>query len=142
MAHQMASEVCVVPAVVPTVGSVAAITATVVDGTGFDRAMFIIVTGAANTGATLDAKIQESASSGGSYADHGTATDITQLAAATGASSVVTIDMAINKAKPFMKIVGSVGTETFANAAVCVLYHGSRSYPATASTWDESVVVN
>lgn len=133
MTHRFMSDKSVVPAVVPTAGAVAAITAAVVDGTGWDEANFVLVTGAANTAATLDAKVQESATSGGSYADHGNATDITQLLAASGASKVVVISLKINSAKPFMKIVGTVGTETFANAGVCILSKGSRQNPMSTT---------
>lgn len=143
MAHTFFSNLTIVPAVVPTAGAATTITATVVNGTGFDRACFIIATGAAAAGATLDAKVQESASSGGSYTDHGTATDITQLLAASGASKVVAIDLKINPDMPFMKIVGAVGTDTFANGAVCVLYKGSGSLPRTAAaSFKEAIVVH
>lgn len=140
--HTFFSDKTIVPAVVPTAGGVAALTATVVDGTGFGRACFIIATGAAAAGATIDAKIQESLTSGGAYADHATATDVTQLVAATGASKVVAIDMSINPAKCFMKIVGAVGTDTFANSAICILYGGTGTIPKTAAaSFKQAVVV-
>lgn len=133
MTHRFMSDCLVVPAIVPTAGAVASVTAAVVDGTGWDEANFVIVTGAANTGATLDLKVQEDEVSGGGYHDHANATDITQLAAASGASKTVVISLMVNPARPFLKLVGSVGTETFANAAVCILKRGSRRLPVSSS---------
>lgn len=121
----------IVPAVVPTAGSVAAMTPVEVDGRGFSKALFIIATGAAATNGTLDAKIQKAATAGGSLADC-TGAAITQLAAATGASKVYAIDVTIDPAKPFMKVTGEVGTATFANGIVCILYRGSGKYPKSA----------
>jgi hypothetical protein len=130
----------IVPAIVPTAGSVAAITAVEVDGTGFDRACFILATGAAGTSATLSGKIQKAAATGmGTPADV-TGAAIVNLAAATGASKVYGIDLQIDPAKPFMIWVGAVGTQTFANGAVCVLYEGSGTYPKVAAT--EAVIVS
>ena len=44
---QLGDKVKIVNAVVPTAGAVAALTATVVDGTDFDRVEFVLSTGAA-----------------------------------------------------------------------------------------------
>lgn len=121
----------IVPAVVPSAGSVAAMTPVEVDARGFGRALFIIATGAAATNGTLDAKIQKSETSGGDLADI-TGAEITQLLAATGASKVVAVDVTVDPAKPFMKVTGAVGTATFANSVTCVLYGGSGLYPKSA----------
>lgn len=129
----------VVPAVVPTAGAVAAMTATVVDGTGFERVMFIDSTGAAATGATRTFKIQSSATSGGSYTDVSNAA-LTNQTAAANASKIHILDMPINDAKPFMKVVGSVGTDTFANGVVAVLYNGT-SFPVDTSYATELVQI-
>ncbi len=121
----------IVPAVVPSAGAVDDITAVEVDARGFSRALFIIGTGAAAAGATLSAKIQKSATSGGALSDC-TGAALTNLAAATGASKVYGIDVTVDPAKPFMSLTGAVGTDTFANGCVCVLYNGSGSYPNAA----------
>ena len=142
MAHTFFSDKTIVPACIPKASTVTTLVAVAVDGTGFDRACFIIATGAAAVGATLDVKITESATTGGSYTDHAPATDITQLVAATGASKVVAIDIKINPAMCFMKIAGAVGTDTFAHGAVCVLYNGTGVLPRTAAaSFKEAVVV-
>jgi len=136
---QLGDKIKIVNAVVPTAGSVAAITATVVDGTGYDRVMFVLSTGAAAVGATLTCKIQSSTATGGAYADVASAA-LTNLAAATGASKQYIIDMPVAKAKPFLKIVGAVGTDTLANSAIAILYKGVN-YPVSTAYAAEIVTL-
>ncbi len=124
----------VVPAIVPTAGSVGAITATEVDCTGFDRVCYILGTGAAATNATLTLKVQEAAATGMGDAADITGAALTQVKAAAGASKVYAIDIPVNPAKPFQILAGSVGTDTFANGAVAILYEGSGTFPKTAAT--------
>lgn len=129
---QLADKVKIVNAVVPTVGAVAAMTATVVDGSaGYDRVMFVLSTGAAAAGATIDFKIQSSATSGGVYADVASAA-LAQVTAAAGASKQFVIDMPVADAKPFFKVVGAVGVDTFANSAIAILYKGTN-YPVSTA---------
>lgn len=134
---RLPEQIKIVNAVIPTAGAAAAITATVVDGTGFSRCAFVLSTGAAATGATIAYKIQSSATSGGSYADVTNAA-LTNLAAASDASKQFVIDMPVDPAKPFMKVVGTVGTDTFANSSVAILYRGNN-YPV-ASTYATQLV--
>lgn len=129
----------IVPAIVPTAGSVAAITAVEVDATGFDRVCYILGTGAAGTGATLTLKVQEAAATGMANAADITNAKLTNLAAATGADKVFAIDVPVNPAKPFQILVGAVGTQTFANGAIAILYNGSGTFPKTKPT--QAVVV-
>jgi hypothetical protein len=129
----------VVKAVAPTAGAVAAMTATEVAASGYERALFILQTGAAATGATIDFKIQAATASGGSFADITNAA-LTQITAAAGAGKVFAIDVAIPAGKNFLKVVGAVGTDTFANGAVCVLYRGV-SYPVDTAYFTELVTV-
>ena len=127
----------IVNAVVPTAGAVATMTAVAVNGTGYARVSFVLSTGAAATGATLDCKIQSCATSGGSYADV-TSAALTQILAASGASKQYVIDMPVNSAKPFMKVVAVVGTDTFANSCLAILYKGI-DFPV-ASTYATELV--
>ena len=127
----------IVPSIVPTAGAIGTATATVIDCAGFDRVCHVIAIGAAGGASTFDYKVQESAASGGTYSDVADA-DLTQVAA-TGASKVYAIDVPVNSAKPYQKAVASVGTATFANAAVAVLYEGSGTYPKTAAT--EAIII-
>jgi len=129
---QLGDKVKIVNAVVPSAGAVAAMTAIAVDGSaGFDRVMFVLSTGAAAAGATLDLKITSSATSGGAYADVAGAA-ITQLAAATGASKQFVIDMPVADAKPFFKVSGAVAVDTFANSTIAILYKGAN-YPVSTA---------
>jgi len=132
MSGYLIENVKVVPAVVPSAGAATTITPVEVDGRGFSKALFIIATGAAATGAKLNAKIQKSATAGGSLADV-TGAALTELAAADDASKVFAIEVTIDPAKPFMKVTGAVGTDTFANSITCVLFDGSRKYPNSAA---------
>ena len=124
----------IVPAIVPTAGAAEAITATAVDCTGFDRVLYVFGTGAAGTGATVALKVQEAAVVAMTSAADITGAALTNLAAATGASKMYGIDCRVNPAKPFQILVGTVGTQTFANGAVAILYEGSGTYPKIAAT--------
>lgn len=117
----------IVKTVVPSAGAAAGMTEIEVDGRGYSRVMWVLYTGAAATGATIDFKIQSATTTGGSMADVSGAA-FSQILAASGASKVFAIDMPVNPAKPFMIPVGVVGTDTFANSAVAILYRGT-SYP-------------
>ena len=128
---RLGDKIKIVNAVIPTAGAVANLTATEVDGTGYDRCMFILSTGAAAVGATMTFKIQSSATTGGALADVSGAA-LSNLAAATGASKQFVIDMPVASAKPFLKVVGAVGTDTFANGTIAVLYRG-EDYPVSTA---------
>ncbi len=121
----------IVNSIVPTAGSTGTAAAVAIDCTGFDRVCHVITIGAAGGASTFDYRVQESATTGGSYTDI-TGAALTQVAAG-GASKVYAIDVPVNAAKPFQKAVATVGTATFANAAVAVLYEGSGTYPKTAA---------
>jgi len=128
----------IVLAVAPSAGSVATYTPIVVDGTGFDRVKFIIATGAAGAGnSTMSFKVQSSATSGGSYADVSGAASA-GLTKAANASTIQVYDIPVDPAKPFMKAVGAVGTDTLANCIIAELYNG-RSFPVATSYATEFV---
>jgi hypothetical protein len=135
---RLSDKVKIVNAVIPTVGSAGAMTATVVDGTGYDRCMFVLTTGAATAGATGTFKIQSSATSGGSYADV-TSAALTNLADTDGSKQFV-IDMPVNPAKLFMKVVGTTVTQPIANSTIAILYRG-KTYPVATSYAGEAVVI-
>ena len=134
---QLGDKLKIVNACVPTVGAVAAMTAIAVDGTGYDRVMFILSTGAAAAGATINLKITSSATTGGIYADV-TSAAFAEITAAAGASKQFIIDMPVADAKPFFKISGAVAVDTFANSVCAVLYRGVN-YPV-ATTYATQIV--
>lgn len=135
---RLSDKIKIVNAVVPTVGSAGAMTATVVDGTGYDRCMFVLTTGAATAGATGTFKIQSSATSGGSYADVSGAA-LTNLADTDGSKQFV-VDMPVDPAKLFMKVVGTTVTQPIANSTIAILYRG-LAYPVDTAYAGEAVVI-
>lgn len=136
---QIADKFKIVNAVVPTVGAVAALTATVVDGTGYKRCQFVLSTGAAAAGATIAFKIQSSDATGGAYADV-TSAAFASITAAAGASKQFVLDMPVDPAKPFMKVVGAVAVDTFANSCAAVLYRGIN-YPVATTYATQAVIL-
>lgn len=131
----------IVPSIVPTAGAATGCTETEIDCTGFDRVCHIIILGAAGaTGSTFDYKVQEAAATGMSNAADITGAALTQVTGTAGGSKIYAIDVRVNPDKPFQQAVGVVGTNTFANGAVAVLYEGSGQYPKTAAT--EAVIVS
>lgn len=135
---QLAPNIKVVPACVPSAGAVAGLTAVAVAATGYSRVMYVLQTGAIAATGTLDLKITESATSGGSYTDI-TSAALTQVTNA-GASKVFVIDVPVNSAKPFQKISGAVGTDTAANSIVAILYR-NVSTPIDTAYATQYVVV-
>lgn len=133
----LADKIKIMPVVVPSAGAAAGMTEIEVNGSGYSRALWIVFTGAAAANATIDFKVQSATATGGSFADVSGAA-LTQALAATGASKIFGIDMAVDPVKPFMKPVGVVGTDTFANSAICILYRGS-AYPVATSYLTELV---
>ncbi len=136
---RLADKIKIVKTVVPTAGAAAGMTETEVNGTGYSRVMWVLFTGAAATGATIDFKIQSATSTGGSFADV-TDAALTQILAASGASKIYAIDMPVNPARPFMIPVGVVGTDTFANSAIAILYRGTN-YPIDTAYATELVTL-
>lgn len=135
---RLSNNVKIARAIAPSVGAAGTMTAIEVDGTGYNRAMWIVETGVAATGAKLNAKVQSASASGGSFSDV-TNAKITELLAATGASKVCLIDMPVGD-KPFMKMVLVTSVDDFANSATCVLYRALTS-PVDTSYAKEVVVL-
>lgn len=136
---RLPDKIKIVSAVVPSAGAATTMTPVEVDGSGYGRVAWVLSTGAAATGATIAYKIQSSATTSGSFADV-TSAALTGPIAATGASKQFVIDMPVNPARPFMKIVGAVGTDTFANSSIAILYRGV-SYPVDTAYASEIVTL-
>lgn len=84
---RLPTQIKIVQTVIPTAGAAAGMTETEVNGTGYSRVMWLVQTGAAATGATIDFKIQSATATGGTFADVASAA-LTQVLAATGASKL------------------------------------------------------
>lgn len=127
---QIPQRIKVVSAIVPTAGGTGSQTAVEVNGTGYNRCLWLVYTGAAATGATLAVKVQSATATSGSFSDVTNAASA-GLTAAANANKVHGIDMPVSGTKPFMKLVATVAVDTFANAAVAVLYNGHNLPVAT-----------
>jgi hypothetical protein len=137
---RLADKIKVVQAAVPAVVGVGAVTPVEVVGTGYDRALYIVYTGATGAGAsTMSFKIQDAAPSGGALADLPNAVSA-GLTKAAHANKVEVYDVPVNPARPFQKVTAAVGTDTWAVAVICVLYKG-KNYPVAASYAAEAVVI-
>jgi hypothetical protein len=136
---RLSTSIKVALACVPSAGAATGMTAVEVAGAGFDRALYILQTGAQATGGTMALKIQEAAATGmGTPADI-TGGTISNLAASSG-SKVYMIDVPVNPAKTFQQIVGTIGTDTIANSIVCILYCGTN-YPVATTYATQLVTV-
>jgi hypothetical protein len=113
-------------------------TAVAVDGTGYDRVMFVLTTGAATAGGSGTFKITSSATTGGSYTDVSGAA-LTNLADTDGSKQFV-VDMPVAAAKPFFKVAGTTVTQPIANSTIAILYRG-KTYPVATSYAGEAVVI-
>jgi hypothetical protein len=125
--------------VVPGSKSTGAVTATAVDGQGFDRVQHVIALGSFGTSAGFDAEITESATSGGSY----TLIASSGMTAVTGsaANKVILIDVPVNSAKPYQKIRSTANTAAIGMSAVALCYNGSGTKPTTAEDVAQTVYV-
>ena len=134
MNNHFFSDKTIVPAIVPVSKNNAALVAAEVDATGWERVCFIVSTGAMGAGTTLNVEVTESNVTGGTFTAHTPSTAITELAAATGASKVVAIDMAVNFLKPILLLSGTTATSgAVLNSAVAVLYNRGGAIPVTAA---------
>ena len=125
----------IVPSIVPTAGAAQACTEVAIDCAGFDRVCHIIVLGAAGAaGSVFDYKVQEDSAAAMNVDATDIAGAVLVQVANTGADKVYAIDVPVNPAKPYQKAVAVVGTNTFANGAVAILYNGSGTYPKIAAT--------
>lgn len=121
----------IVTSILPVV-SQAALTATAIDCTGFDRVCHIINVGAIASGGTLEYSVTESAKSDGSSASAITGAALTKVLQA-GKENVYAIDIPVNPAKPYQLAVGVAAVANVNVGAVAVLYEGSGTFPKVAA---------
>ena len=135
---RLSDKIKIVNAVVPSAGGAGAMTAVAVDGTGYDRVMFVLSTGAATAGGSGTFKITSSATTGGAYTDVAGAA-LTNLADTDGSKQFV-VDMPVAAAKPFFKVAGTTVAQPIANSTIAILYRG-KTYPVATSYAGEAVVI-
>ena len=136
----LAQKIKVVKASVPAVTAIGAVAPVEVNGTGYDRCMWIISFGAGGAGAsTCSGKIQDAATTGGALVDITSAASAGYTKAGH-ASTVNVIDHAVNSARPFMKFTGTVATDTLATCVTAILYNG-RNFPVATAYATEFIQV-
>lgn len=102
-----------------------------IDMAKYRRLLFIIQCGVLGASATIDAKVQQAATSGGSYTDLSPTKAITQLVKASNDNSVVLIDLAaeeLTQGQRFVKLSVTVGTAA-SIFGVVVLGSDGRYHP-------------
>lgn len=134
---RLSDKIKIVNANIPTAAGTT-LASTAVDGTGFSRVTFVLTTGAAAAGATLNMKITSSDATGGSYTDVNSAA-LVEIADTGGAKQYV-IDMPVDSAKPFMKTVLAAATDTFACSCAAYLYRGV-SFPIATTYATQAVIL-
>ena len=127
---QLGDKIKIVNAVVPSAGGAGAMTAIAVDGTGYDRVMFVLSTGAATAGGSGTFKITSAAVTGGPYTDVATAA-LANLADTDGSKQFI-IDMPVSKTKAFFKVAGTTVAQAIANSTIAILYKGTN-YPVSTA---------
>ena len=130
MSHNDAGVDKTLSAIAPSIGTIGTMTAIAMDWTGWDRVEYIANLGTAGAGGLFDMKVTECATSGGSYDDI-TSAALTQVTKAAGDGKTEKIDVKVNPAKPFQKIVAVTTTGAFPNGVVGRGYRGSGIRPAT-----------
>lgn len=113
-----------VVAIAPSAGGAGTMTAIEMDWRGYDRVQYIAALGTATAGGLFDMKVTDCDVSGGTYADMSSAA-LTQVTKAAGDGKTEVIDVKINPARPFHKIVAVTTTAAFPNGVVGRGYHGS-----------------
>lgn len=123
------TSVCkVTQAISPLSNAAGAVTDTEINGTGYDRALFIIDVGTmANAGASLATNVWEATTSG----SNGTAItgSLQTVAATSGASESYLIDVPVASTTPYLKLFSTAATGFVNVSATCLLYNGSGLYP-------------
>jgi len=133
MAHLITSDAKFKVAGVANLSTSGGWTPVEVDGSGFDRACFVVQRGTQTGGTknTLRTSLYHSATTGGTYT---LASGTLGTMANTTSNKAYQLEFAVTAAKPFLKLYGTgggSGTATMACAAVAVLYRGSRALPPT-----------
>jgi hypothetical protein len=101
-----------------------------INAVGYDRAAFCVKLGTCkNAGAVLTFTVTNSTRAGGTYALQ-TGTLHTATAPAQ-AYTIRTLDVPVDKDRPFLKLLTTAGTGWINASAMVILYNGSRLLPPT-----------
>ena len=126
--------------IIPVVANTGAIAAEAVDlSGGFDRCQHVVILGAFGTAAEFDMSITESETSGGTYVVI-TDSGVTQVTA-SAANKMFIVDVPVNNAKPYQKILSTAFTSTVGVAAVAGGYNGTRRLGTVLPDIEEEIKV-
>lgn len=100
---------------------------TAIDGTGFDRMLYIVSAGSGAAGATLDIQITESAGSAGTFTNI-TGGSVVQITDSTD-ETVFTLDVPITSDKPFQKAKRTSASAAMAFSVIGIPYGGNHINP-------------
>lgn len=117
-----------VVALTPASRNAGAATSAAIDTSGYDGLTVLVHAGTLGASATLDCKVTECDTSGGSYTDVTNAA-ITQLVKATDDDKVAAIDVRLGdraNRKRYVKIVLTVGTAASVCGATAILYQPEK----------------
>lgn len=139
-----------VVAITPATMTAATHSGVTIDGTGYDRAAFIMMLGSGAGASTMTFQISKSATSAGTYTIATGASFVSFSSTATITNRCAMMDIPVDPAKPWMRVVDTVGTATLDGACLCLLYDGTHTRPITnintaqahgAQITDKSVLV-
>ncbi len=143
MKNVLASEEQFVIAIInPDSIGVSTVLSDVIDMSKFESIQAIVVTGVLGTSATIDAKLEQATTSGGTYKDV-TGKAITQLVKATGDDKQAIINMRaehldVSNDYRFVRLSMTVGTATSVAGAIIM---GANAVVNPASDYDMASVV-
>jgi hypothetical protein len=127
--HTLLYNVEPVVAITPAVQTAAAHTGNVIDGTGYDRAAFVMMVGSSPGAATMVFQVSKSATSNGTFTVATGASFVSFSSTATITNRCAIMDIPVDPAKPHMKVIDTVGTATLDGACLCLLYKESGTLP-------------
>ena len=118
-----------VVAIIPATMTAAAHSGLTIDGTGYDRAAFIMAIGSGAGASTMIFAISKSATSAGTYTAVTGASFVSFSSTATVTSRCAIMDIPVDPAQPWMRTIDTVGTATLDGACICLLYKGTDQLP-------------
>jgi len=118
-------------AIIPATMTAAAHSGQTIDGTGYDRAAFVMMIGSGAGASTMIFQISKCATSAGTFTIATGASFVSFSSTATVTDRCAIMDINIDPAMPWMKVVDTVGIATLDGACLCLLYKGSDQLPVS-----------
>lgn len=128
-------KISIVSTVTDGAAGTSAVTSSAVDMTGYDGCLFVVPMGAIVSGAATSLKVQQCATSGGSYAD---LTGTNQTIADTDDDKLFYVDVQ-NPEKQFLKLVLSKATQNATNGGIIAIQYRANSVSNSGITQGTNV---